>query len=140
MNPPSHTRSMYEDIEAFHKDILGLEHPKTPTLVNSVFAIERFRFLCEECDEFLEASERGDIVGAVDGLLDTIYVALGTLWQMGIPVQACWDAVQTANMAKVKGVTKRGNKIDAVKPPGWTGPEQTIAQLIGEAINRADDA
>ncbi len=140
MNQPLHTRSMYEDVAAFHEDILGLVHPETPTLVDQAFAIERFRFLTEECDEYLNAAAEGDIVGAVDGLLDTIYVALGTLWQMGIPVQACWDAVQTANMAKVKGVTKRGNKIDAVKPPGWTGPEQTIAKLIGEAVDRTDDA
>jgi predicted HAD superfamily Cof-like phosphohydrolase len=54
---------------------------------------------------------------------------------MGIPVQDCWNLVQKANMAKVSGVTKRGNAIDAIKPDGWIGPEQGIAAIILRKIN-----
>jgi predicted HAD superfamily Cof-like phosphohydrolase len=69
-----------------------------------------------------------------DGLADIIYVAIGTLYIMGLPGPAIWEAVQKANMSKVRGITKRGNAFDAVKPEGWTAPEADIAKAIGEAI------
>lgn len=128
------TNSMFDDVADFHKVVLGIPHTTTPTLVSAEFALERFRFLNEEVGEYLEAAHQGDMVAAVDGLLDTIYVALGTLYFMGVPVQECWDAVHKANMAKVRGITKRGNACDAVKPPDWVGPEAEIAVAIGKLI------
>ncbi len=127
--------SFYDDVKKFHEEILGVAAPLSPTLISQEFAMERFRFLDEECSEYIEDALQGNIVGATDGLLDVIYVALGTLHQMGIPVQACWDAVQTANMAKARGVTSRGNAIDAIKPAGWTGPEASIAAILGAAVD-----
>jgi predicted HAD superfamily Cof-like phosphohydrolase len=131
------TNSMYDDVARFHTEILNVSAAPSPTLVSEDWLMERFRFLTEEVNEFLEAGLRGDMVGATDGLLDTVYVALGTLHMMGVPVQACWDLVQQANMAKVRGVTKRGNAIDAVKPVGWVGPEQGIAAILGRALDEA---
>lgn len=49
---------------------------------------------------------------------------------MGLPFAQIWEAVQAANMRKVAGPTKRGNKIDAMKPEGWVGPEAAIARAI----------
>jgi predicted HAD superfamily Cof-like phosphohydrolase len=129
--------NFYEDVDRFQTEILGIEKPTSPTLVSQTFAMERFRFLDEEAMEYFDAALMGDLVGAIDGLIDIVYVALGTLLQMGVPIQACWDAVQTANMAKVKGITSRGNEIDAVKPEGWVGPETRIAAIIGESITEA---
>ena len=129
--------SMSDDVAEFHQKVLGLHSPPTPTLVSQEFVLERFKFLMEEVDEFLEAGLEGDLVKAVDGLLDTVYVALGTLFQMGIPAQACWDLVQQANMTKKLGVTKRGNAVDAVKPIGWVGPEAGIAAILGRTIDEA---
>jgi predicted HAD superfamily Cof-like phosphohydrolase len=130
--------SMFSDVGAFHEKVIGLEQSMGPTLIGEKFGLERFRFLMEEADEYFEATVRGDMVGAIDGLVDTIYVALGTLWQMGIDEKtfnACWAAVQKANMAKERGVTKRGNQFDAVKPSGWVGPEAAIAAALVEAID-----
>ena len=129
---------MFDDVADFHKVVLGVPPVKTPTLVSDEFTVERFRFLNEEVGEYLEAAHKGNIIGAVDGLLDTIYVALGTLYFMNVPVQECWDAVHKANMAKVRGITKRGNACDAVKPPGWIGPEGEIALAIGKQIERGE--
>ena len=129
--------SMSKDVAEFHAVILGVSLPESPTLVSPEWIIERGNFLNEELEEFLEGGITGNIVGAVDGLLDIVYVALGTLYQMGVPTEACWDLVQRANMAKVRGETKRGNKIDARKPEGWVGPEAGIAALIGRAIDEA---
>jgi predicted HAD superfamily Cof-like phosphohydrolase len=128
---------MYDDVKKFHEEILGVAAPLIPTLVSQDWVMERYRFLDEEATEYIQDGLSGNLVGAVDGLLDIIYVALGTLHQMGIPVQDCWDEVQKANMAKERGVTKRGNAIDAIKPPGWTGPETGIAKLLGAQIEQA---
>jgi hypothetical protein len=131
--------SMYDDVAKFHKEILEVERPPLPSLISDLFTTEKIRFLNEELEEYGTAAYQGDIVKATDGLLDLIYVALGALYSMGIPVQDCWDAVQKANMKKVKGMTSRGNKIDAVKPPGWEAPDKEIARIIGEAIDETGD-
>ena len=132
----STTPSMYEDVAKFHREILGVEFPLVITLKEREWILERFRFLNEEADEFLEAGLTSDLVKTVDGLLDIVYVALGTLYYMGVPVPECWNAVQKANMAKIRGMTKRGNVDDAVKPYGWVGPEQEIAAACLKVINK----
>ena len=129
--------SMLDDVVDFHSHVLEIASPSSPTLVSQEFCLERFKFMAEETDEFIEASMRGDIVGIADALADVIYVALGTAHQMGLPFQAIWDHVHRANMRKVRGVTKRGNSIDARKPEDWVSPEAGIATIILEKINDA---
>ena len=131
--------SMYEDVARFHEEILGVQRPPLPSLVSDLHTTEKIRFLNEELEEYGTAAYEGDIVKATDGLLDLVYVALGALYSMGVPVQACWDAVQTANMKKVRGVTSRGNAVDAIKPPGWEAPDREIARLIGVEIDKTSD-
>ena len=128
------TRSVFEDVAKFHKEILKQPPAETPMLVDLAFGIERFRFMQEELDEFIAAVHNGDIVEAADGLADIIYVAAGTMYLMGLPAQEIWNAVQSANMKKVAGQTKRGNKFDAMKPEGWIPPNIAIAKAILGAI------
>jgi len=131
--------SMYKDVAQFHREVLSVGSLQIPHIGTDEFIMERFRFMLEELEEYHRAAAQGDIVGATDGLLDLIYVALGTLHQMGIPVQECWNAVQQANMKKVRGTTKRGNKVDAMKPEGWVGPECLIAAAIERETNGTTD-
>lgn len=128
--------SMFDDVAEFHEKILGQPQEQSPSLVNFAFCLERFRFLQEELDEFIEAGTAGDIVRVADALADIVYVALGTAWIMNLPFDQIWAAVQRANMTKVRGTTKRGNKYDAIKPEGWVGPESAIAALILREIDR----
>lgn len=76
-----------------------------------------------------------DLVEAVDGLCDLVYVALGTAEAIGIDLEPFWDLVHGANMAKtgeaVDGHGKRGGK-----PPGWRDPKWGISALL-EAHRRA---
>lgn len=131
--------SIFDDLHEFHTKVLKQEFGP-PTLLSEDMTLERLRFMTEELEEYYEAARKGDMVEAVDGLLDLIYVAAGTLWFMGIPSQKCWDAVQNANMQKVLGKTHRGNRIDAAKPEGWKPPQLAIAAAIEEAVNRHSDA
>jgi predicted HAD superfamily Cof-like phosphohydrolase len=85
----------------------------------------------EELSEFIQAD---NLVDKADALVDLIYVALGTAYGLGLPFNPIWEAVHEANMQKVSGQTKRGNKVDAMKPPGWTGPEIRIKAIIDAAV------
>ena len=122
------------DVEDFHTTILGVTRPDSPTLVSMDYVLERANFMNEELEEFLDAAHAGDIVGVADALADIIYVALGTAHMMALPFDLIWAAVQKANMAKRRGVTRRGNAVDAVKPDGWTGPEREIARAIAGVV------
>jgi predicted HAD superfamily Cof-like phosphohydrolase len=88
----------------------------------------RVKFLQEEMTEMIEAARRGDGLEVADGLVDLIYVAIGTALIMGIPIQAVWDEVHSANMRKERSpasahMSKRGHHWDVTKPLGWVGPD-----------------
>lgn len=128
-----------DDVEAFHTAIGQPLHTK-PEFRDAGF---RLRLLLEEVAEFAEASGFGyvaltvrevmrraddtyadcigrDLPAACDGLIDTIYIAIGTLAHWGVNAAPLWDAVQRANMAKAGGGRNAEGK--AMKPPGWTPP------------------
>lgn len=87
----------------------------------------RMDFIDEEYKETLKAiySDQ-DPEEIVDGLIDIIVVALGTLDAFGINSQKAWDEVYNANMAKEVGVkAERPNPLglpDLIKPEGWKAP------------------
>lgn len=122
--------SMCKDVADFHEMILQDHGENYPSLVSLEYCVERSRFLAEELDEFAIAAGDANIVGLADALADLVYVALGTAYKMGLPFDDIWAAVHEANMRKVSGQTKRGNRIDAMKPVGWVGPEAAIARAI----------
>jgi len=87
----------------------------------------RMDFVEEEFNETLKAvSLDRDPEEVVDGLIDIIVVALGTLDAFGVDAQKAWDEVYNANMAKEPGVKpERPNPLglpDLIKPEGWTSP------------------
>jgi predicted HAD superfamily Cof-like phosphohydrolase len=128
--------SMFKQVSDFHEVVLGQDFPAIPTLVSPTWVIERTRFLLEEVGEFTDAAIKGDMVEAADGLADIVYVALGTAWQMGIPMDRIFEHVHNCNMKKVRGRTTRGNDVDAIKPAGWVPPNQGIAKLLEDALDR----
>jgi phosphoribosyl-ATP pyrophosphohydrolase len=119
-------------IYAFNEQFIKLPtmplNPLTPDQYNWIKA-----FIAEETAEFSTAYDRQDIVGMVDGVIDLIYGALGTLKKMGVtPEQAlaCFMAVHNANMTKKKGVTHRGHEEDATKPAEFVAPDQVIGTIL----------
>ena len=130
--------SMLEDVAIFHHQVLRVVPPLAPTLVSQDYIMERFRFMSEELEEFIDCGIKADMVGVADALADVIYVALGTAHMMNLPFQAIWDHVHRANMRKERGETKRGNRVDARKPEGWVSPEAGIASIILRRINETD--
>ena len=86
----------------------------------------RIAFLDEELNETKKAVIDQDAEEIVDGLIDLCVVAIGTLDAFGINAERAWNAVHSANMAKIPGVKpSRPNPLgmpDLIKPEGWTAP------------------
>lgn len=97
------------DVKQFEKKVKGLN-----TLD------ERYEMMKEELEEFYFANTEWD---HLDALVDLIWFAIGTAVQQGWPIEKAWDRVAKANNSKVPGVTKRGMKVDMMKPEGWKPPD-----------------
>jgi len=96
----------------------------------NTFLAHRIDFLEEEVTETVNAYGDGDPKEVVDGLIDTIVVALGTLDLFGVNSTKVWDEVYNANMNKEVGVKEsRPNPLgvpDLIKPEGWQPPHIAI--------------
>lgn len=80
----------------------------------------------EEARETCEAIRRGDLVEAIDGMCDVIYVICGTAIEFGLDLHPFFAEVHRTNMAKDGGSTRSDGKI--LKPEGWQPPR--IAELL----------
>ncbi len=70
-----------------------------------------------------------DIVEAVDGLCDLLYVVYGTAEAIGVDLEPFFERVHASNMKKQnKAVDKHGKR--GHKPPGWTDPKHAIRALL----------
>lgn len=87
----------------------------------------RLTMLDEEMNEIRSAAlVQDNPEEVVDGLIDLIVFAIGTLDVMGVDADKAWNEVYKANMNKQVGVKPgRPNKFglpDLLKPAGWTPP------------------
>jgi predicted HAD superfamily Cof-like phosphohydrolase len=122
--------TFFDDVGAFNRKF-GL--PATYLDRPCAFPTEdeiayRLKFMDEELEEFRIACLQNDLPGAVDALVDLVYVALGTAHYFGAPFNKAWIAVQIANMAKARATSedpdhKRGTMEPLRKPEGWKPPD-----------------
>jgi len=118
----------YEDVGEFH-DRFGLRaftHGPAPEGISDELLEFRTKFMQEELQEFIDASETMDHAGMADALIDLVYVALGTAHMFGYPWRDLWNDVQRANVSKVRVMSAaqsaRGSAFDVIKPEGWQPP------------------
>jgi predicted HAD superfamily Cof-like phosphohydrolase len=90
----------------------------------------RMSLLGEELAEISRAVNRKDLVGAIDGLCDLVYVAYGAAVEWGIDLKPFWDEVHKANMAKTGGAKRADGK--QLKPAGWKPPD--IERILAEQM------
>ena len=129
------------DIKDFHEKF-GLGYDGPPTTSTRELHDYRTRFMEEELDEYEKAFMEGDLEGQLDGLVDLLYVLLGTALMHGFladegpkhdsPLlssrfEEAWNRVHAANMKKERveraDQSKRGTIYDVIKPEGWTPPD-----------------
>ena len=108
---------MQIDVEEFHRacDIHIASEPgiNRPEL--------RSKLIEEESKELLKAIDDNDIVAAIDGMCDLIYVVLGTAAEFGIDLEPFWNEVHRSNMEKLGGEKRADGK--QLKPDGWEPPD-----------------
>jgi len=124
--PVDMVRDMYMMHEKFgvHEWFEKNKHDKD--LMRKYIAF-RLMMQYEELGETMSAAlVQGNSEEVVDGLIDTIVFAIGTLDIMGVDVKKAWDEVLRANVSKEAGVKPgRPNPFgmpDLLKPGGWRGP------------------
>ena len=77
----------------------------------------------------VKAPKQPDLIEAIDGMCDLSYVNFGAAVEMGVDLQAMFDEVHRANMAKEGGATRADGK--TLKPPGWTPPD-----ILGKLVEQ----
>lgn len=121
------------DIACFHKKF-GLEYDGRARALPPNMQEFRSKFLNEELEEYELAVNGSDLEGALDALVDLVYVALGTAHLHGFDFREAWRRVHEANMKKVRvervDQSSRGSLFDVVKPPGWRTP--SLSDLVRE--------
>ena len=132
--------TLIKDIDQFHKKFKFEKNLKVGIPDDNELVNFRTSFLMEELAEYTQAITKKDAAGALDALVDIVYIALGTAWLFNLPFEKAWNEVQKANMKKIRTKSKskkRGTSVDVVKPKGWTPPD--IEQIIEEEREKQDD-
>lgn len=116
---------LFKDVSDFQNKF---EIPKNevPGLLPHQDMIFKIGHMQEELNEIVLGHEENNLEDIFDGLIDLIYVALGTAHMMQLPFNKGWERVHIANMMKIRATcatqSKRGSSIDVVKPEGWQSP------------------
>ena len=132
--------TLIKDIDQFHKKFKFEKNLKVGIPDDNELVNFRTSFLMEELAEYTQAITKKDAAGALDALVDIVYIALGTAWLFNLPFEKAWNEVQKANMKKIRTKSKskkRGTSFDVVKPKGWTPPD--IEQIIEEEREKQDE-
>jgi predicted HAD superfamily Cof-like phosphohydrolase len=144
-------KKLIQDIENFHKKFFPDVNEETaPFSASSELIKMRLDFMLEELvetahalgfvynpvdDAFTMVNDVKDLPEALDGMVDLLYVLMGSAYLFGLLskrglftidtiFEQAWDRVQQANMQKVRceAPGKRGTAFDVKKPAGWKKP------------------
>lgn len=106
------------------------QHPGHGDVHNSAL---RRKLHEEEHAELIEAIDASDLVGIAQELADVVYVAYGTAYSLGIPLDAVLAEVHRANMSKMgddgRPVLREDGKV--LKGPNFRPPD--VAAVISPA-------
>lgn len=116
--------ALARDVSDFHA-ASGQGRATEPAWPSAYVIAMRLRLLAEEHREVIDAVADGDLVELADGLLDMLYVLIGTALEFGVPLGPCWLEVHASNMAKVgpDGQLRRRSDGKVLKPDGWRPPD-----------------
>lgn len=108
----------FEDcLKEFH-DIINDNYPDKPTVPSIKDLIQRRELIQEEFDEFLDAFyQQKPLEDQAKEITDLLYVVLGTMIKMGLPVDECFYEVHASNMTKQDGYLDGNGKW--IKPDNY---------------------
>ena len=94
-------------------------------IVGSETALHMLKQVCDERD-LDERHFEPDLVQAIDGLADILYVVYGSAVSFGIDLEPFFEEVHFSNLAKANGPVRADGK--RLKPEGWRPPR--IAEIL----------
>ena len=132
--PDIKTDPIFDAIYDFNEQVIGLPvEIELNSLTEKQFDWT-IKFCQEELAEFDAAYHDQDLIKMVDGILDLVYGAMGTLKKMGVTREQayqCMMAIHAANMTKKRGaVAHRGSDEDAMKPAEFVPPDEAIGRIL----------
>lgn len=118
-------------VAEFHRSFnLPMRRFPSPEIEDDLAKL-RVALLEEEVDEFVTASEKGDLVGIADALADIVYVVYGTALTYGIDLHSVLREVHRSNMSKLdadgKPLIREDGKV--LKSERYFPPD--IASVLG---------
>jgi predicted HAD superfamily Cof-like phosphohydrolase len=123
-----------QQLEEFHKAYgVAMNEPvgPVPTKAQSI----RGKLQIEEAEEIQAAIEKGDLVEIADGVIDSLYIAIGTAVAYGFQhkLPELFDAVHRSNMSKLgpdgKPLYREDGKV--IKGPNFKPPTEEIKKILG---------
>lgn len=136
------SKDLFKDINNMHKKF-GFHEVVDKMDSEMLFNLLQFRvsMMREELEELEEGVAEESPEEFIDGIIDLIVFAIGTLDLFDIDGQISWDKVFEANMKKEPGIKEgRPNPFglpDLIKPEGWQEPNHyhNVSVLLEEALN-----
>jgi predicted HAD superfamily Cof-like phosphohydrolase len=121
----SNKKSALEMVKEFHEAYNCPVHTQ-PTIPGHERMVLRDKLMREELMELINAMNRSDIVGIVDGLCDLLYVVYGTAHEYGLGplLKEAITEVHRSNMSKLgedgNPIYRKDGKV--LKGPNFTPP------------------
>lgn len=113
-------------VAEFH-DTYGVPRAKSPMFPKGERVNLRIDLLVEEVGEVSAAAENGDIAELADGIIDCMYILIGTAHEYGFAhlLPQMFDEVHRSNMSKLgedgKPIKRADGKV--LKGPNFTLPD-----------------
>lgn len=115
--------SNFDKVKEFHR-AYGQPVGEEPKGLLASRKVLRMNLIDEECAEMYESMRDGDLVNTAKELADILYVVYGTAVEMGIDIDAVFEAVHESNMSKLdedgKPIYREDGKV--IKGPNYTPP------------------
>jgi predicted HAD superfamily Cof-like phosphohydrolase len=129
---------VWKDVKAFH-EAFNVPVQEKPCKLEQERVRKRADWMMEEIREFLEAKT---LTEQADAMIDVMYLALGTLVEMGVRPEELFRIVHEANMSKLWEDGKpryRESDGKVIKPPTWQDPEPLLSMEIARQQSGCDD-
>ena len=96
-------KNKIESVKAFHEAFkIGYRDSPKADLGSKINTL-RYKLMCEENEEYLEAANANDLVEVADALGDMLYILCGTIIEHGLQhkIDEVFEEIQRSNMSKL---------------------------------------
>ena len=122
-------KNKIESVKAFHEAFkIGYRDSPKAHLGSKINRL-RYKLMCEENEEYLEAANNNDLVEVADALGDMLYILCGTIIEHGLQhkIDEVFEEIQRSNMSKLgeneQPIYREDGKV--LKGPNYEEPNLT---------------